>query len=267
MNKICDILNVLENSYPLKYSESWDRSGLQIGDTSIFTDKIILALDPSIEVLDHAIKTGAKLIITHHPVALKGIFPIDTQTYIGKMIKKAILNDITIYSAHTNFDSVEPNVTDALIEKLELKYSKKSFLEANKKSGRDDIGHGRIIELSNKMTNSDILSVLKEKTLVKYLRFVGDLDKIVNQIAIMGGSGASFLYDAHKKGVDLYITGDIKYHDASLAEQLGLSVIDLGHFYSERYSLNILKKLFNLNFEKIFVDIFNKEEDPFILWR
>jgi len=261
---IKNILSVIENNYPLKYSEKWDKSGLQVGDTSVGTKKILLALDPSVEALDYAIQTNTKLIITHHPIALKPIFPIDTTTYLGNIIKKAIINDITIYSAHTNFDSVEPTVSDALLKKLEFKYTEKSFLENTQE---DNIGFGRIIKLKKEMTCSDILNAVKQKTFAKYLRFVGDIDRVIEQIAIMGGSGASFIEDAYNKGAELYITGDIKYHDARLAEQLGMSVIDLGHFYSEKHSLNTLRELLSTNFREIFIDIFNKEDDPFILWR
>ncbi len=261
---IKDILNVLENNYPLKYSEKWDKSGLQVGDTTVNTSKIILALDPLEEVVNYAIKNKINLIITHHPLALKAIFPIDTQTYLGRVIKKAILNNITIYSAHTNFDSVEPTVSDALLDKLDFKYESKSFIKNNTEN---NVGFGRIIKLNKKMAYSDILNAVKEKSLAKYLRFVGDIDKVIEVIAIMGGSGASFIEDVYQKGADLYITGDIKYHDARLAEQLGLSVIDLGHFNSERHSLIILKKLLEFNFKEIFIDIFNKEDNPFILWR
>jgi dinuclear metal center YbgI/SA1388 family protein len=197
-------------------------------------------------------------------MALKSIFPIDTQTYLGNIIKKAIKNDITIYSAHTNFDSVEPTVSDALLKKLSFEYSELSFLETGRES---NIGFGRIIKLKKKMASSDILNAVKDKTFAKYLRFVGDIDKVIERIAIMGGSGASFIEDVHKQGVDLYITGDVKYHDARLAEQLGLFVIDLGHFYSEKYSLSTLKELLDMHFKEIFIDIFNKEDDPFILWR
>ncbi len=261
---IKDILSVLENNYPLKYSEKWDKSGLQVGDTSINTSKILLALDPLEEVIDYAVKNNIKLIVTHHPMALKPIFPIDTQTYPGRIIKKAILNDITIYSAHTNFDSVEPTVSDALLDKLGFKYTEKYFIQSNMEK---NIGFGRIIKLTEKMAYSDILNVIKEKSFAKYLRFVGDIDKVIGVVAIMGGSGASFIEDVYQKGADLYITGDIKYHDARLAQQLGLSVIDLGHFYSERHALNTLKTLLELNFKEIFINIFNKENDPFILWR
>jgi putative NIF3 family GTP cyclohydrolase 1 type 2 len=82
----------------------------------------------------------------------------------------------------------------------------------------------------------------------------------------MGGSGASFIEKAHRKGVELYITGDIKYHDARLAEQLEIEVADIGHFHSELYSTEIIKKLIDKQFD-IKIETFKGEKDPFILWR
>ena len=85
-------------------------------------------------------------------------------------------------------------------------------------------------------------NTVNDKLECEDLRIYGDLGKSVKNIAVCGGSGACFIKDAHSENVDVFVTGDIKYHDAQLAEELGLALIDAGHFETENPSVNVLKK-------------------------
>jgi len=257
------IISFLEEKYPVRFSEKWDKTSLQVGSLQDETEGILFALDPSIELVDYAVKNSYNLLITHHPLTLSSLFPLNLDTYIGRLIKKLILNNITLYAMHTNFDSVEPTVSDLILEKMNLKFKRKEFLSPT----RDEaVGFGRIIDLETPMEINSILSIIKKNFSLNHLRFIGNSAKMVSCIAVMGGSGASFIEKAYKKGVELYITGDIKYHDARLAEQLEIEVADIGHFHSELYSTDIIKKLIDKQFD-IKIETFKGEKDPFILWR
>ncbi len=261
-NKV--IIEFLEKTYPLKYSENWDKSGLQVGDLNSDISGIVFGLDPSLEIIEYAKKNSCNLIITHHPLAIKEIFPIDFSSYEARIIKELIKNDINLYSMHTNFDFVEPSVSDNLLSVLGLDYKKKEFLI----SGNDiNTGYGRVVNLKRELSIFDVLDQIKNKFLLKYLRFVKNSDKSIKRIAVMGGSGASFIKNAYDLKADLYITGDIKYHDARLSQYLEISLIDMGHFHSELYAIKIISELLRENFKGIKNIIFKEEEDPFVLWR
>lgn len=258
------IIKFLESCYPLKYSEKWDKSGLQVGDLSFDTSAVVLGLDPGLEIIEYAKSVSSNLIITHHPLSIKEVFPIEFSNYESKIIKELVKNDITLYSMHTNFDFVNPSVSDYLLDYLELDVINKDFLIRGKD---DNTGYGRIADLKQELRLQEILDLIKNKFLLKYLRFVGNSDRIIKRISVMGGSGASFIRNSYDLGADLYVTGDVKYHEAKLAQYLPLAVVDMGHFYSELHSIKLISKLLRENFKDININVFDGEKDPFVLWR
>ena len=103
-------------------------------------------------------------------------------------------------------------------------------------------GYGRVGNLSKTMTLREFSEVVNDNLGCSDLRIYGDLDKAIKKVAVCGGSGASFIKDACRENVDVYVTGDIKYHDAQQALELGVAVIDAGHFETEKPCIDSLKK-------------------------
>lgn len=232
--------------------EDWDNSGLQIGDLGNDINNIMLTLDISREVVDYAVSCNADLIITHHPLLFSSLKSIDYGTYEGKIIRRLIANNINLYSMHTSFDMANLGVNHKLAEKLMI--GKYDVLHAVDK----DRGYGGIgmIEAENIV---EYAKKVKELLKAEYVRlYCGDEKKLIKRVAFCGGSGSEFIQDAIMKGADVYITGDIKYHQAQMALQNNLSIIDAGHYYTEYHSLenikNILEKNKKLNLNVVLLE-------------
>ena len=119
--KIKDIINYLETVAPLSYQESYDNSGLLTGDASQQATSALATIDVTEDVVDEAIKLGSNLIVSHHPLVFSGIKKLTGKNYVERALIKAIKNDVAIYAAHTNLDSVTGGVNTKICEKLQLK--------------------------------------------------------------------------------------------------------------------------------------------------
>jgi len=224
---ISKIVSIIEKFAPMHLSEEWDNSGLQVGSLSRHIKKIVVSLDVNMGALNFCKKYGAGLLVTHHPLIFKPLTLIDTSTVIGKIINVAIKEDISIYSAHTNLDSAKGGVCDVLSDFIGLTQIKLLDPEGVLKIGRKGI-------LDNPLLLLELIQRLKQILDMDYIRVTGWTDKLIHTIGVCPGSGGSFIEMAKKSGCQVYITGDIKYHDARLAEDIGLVVLDVGHFASER---------------------------------
>ncbi len=121
--KLKKIIQIMDTLYPPKLAESWDNPGLQVGDRNADIKKILLALSISDEVIEEAIEKGANLIITHHPFLFHGTKSIDKGCFPGNMIYRMIEHQISLFSAHTNFDMGQNGLNDYLASLLPLKKS------------------------------------------------------------------------------------------------------------------------------------------------
>lgn len=209
--KVLDILEFLEKLAPLELAEPWDNCGLLIGDKNSDVLKTLVALDVTEAVVCEAIKIGANLIISHHPVIFRDIKHIRDQ----KNIILAIKNDISIISMHTNLDKTFVN--DILAEKLEL-------------SNIQSLELGKIGTLKAPMHINDFIVYVKEKLNIDSISFANATDTVY-KLAVIGGSGGSFL--GKTQDADTFITGDISYHTFLDAVDMGKNIIDAGHFATE----------------------------------
>lgn len=244
--KLKDIMRILEENFPIKNSEEWDNIGLLVGNAENEIKKVQFSIDVTLNAIDNAINNSVDLIIAHHPIIFKAIKNIKEDNVLGKKLIKLIKNNISVYCLHTNLDSTLGGLNDYILEKLEIKESKILDFEEN-----NNFGIGRIYTLDKKINLEDYIEKLKEKLEIKNLRLISnDLNKEIKKIALINGSAMSYWRKAKLKNVDLFITGDITYHDALDALENNLSVIDFGHFESEHFFFEILeKKLKNLNLE------------------
>lgn len=117
---VSDIIKAMEEIAPLRLAENWDNSGLQVGQKKWPATKILTALDPISEVVDYACRNDFDLLITHHPLIFKPLKSIDTSDPAGSIINRAILHQLSIFSAHTNLDSVKDGLNDMLADKIGL---------------------------------------------------------------------------------------------------------------------------------------------------
>lgn len=117
---LADVIDLLEHAYPLRLAESWDRVGLVAGDPSAAVGTVVVAVDATDEVVDHALAVGADLLLVHHPPLLRGVHSIATDTPKGRLLHRLVAGGCALYAAHTNADSARPGVNDALAETLGL---------------------------------------------------------------------------------------------------------------------------------------------------
>ncbi|AFS78807.1 NIF3-like protein [Gottschalkia acidurici 9a] len=125
-------------------------------------------------------------------------------------------------------------------------------------------GYGRVGKLDKNIALNDFGRIVKEKLDCETVRVYGDLNREIKKVALCGGSGGSFIKDAHRSNADVYITGDIKYHDAQLASELGISIIDAGHFETEKHSIDFLKEYIQENTNQVKIITYNESIAPFI---
>ncbi|GMQ62714.1 Nif3-like dinuclear metal center hexameric protein [Vallitalea maricola] len=262
--KCIEIISKMKELAPPKLAESWDNVGLLVGDSNMRVEKILISLDATKDVVDEAISNEVDMILTHHPIIFKGVKHINTSTVIGRKLIKLIKNDICVYSAHTNLDSASEGLSVLLADKLKLNDS--DILEPNNNFDVLDLcGTGRIGYLEE-MTLEELSHYVKDKLNLERVRVIGNLDKRIKKVAVSPGSSMEFAETAYKNGADVYITGDIKYHDAMDYQEKGMALIDAGHFGTENIVLPMFEQYIKKCFGEQLQIITSKiNKDPFII--
>lgn len=216
-SKIC---KYLEQYFPLNLQEKWDVCGLQVGSFDSQIDKVMVALNADEETLDKAIVSNCQMLITHHPFLLEDIKNFNLNKVHGRFLKKAIDNDIVIYSLHTCLDKGKESVSmnDWLIHKLNVKDVE----------NYDSLGIGKKGTLVQSLTVQEFVKVVKETYGLKNIRYNRNIDKVISKVAICGGSAASDISHLHSQ-VDCFITGDTKHGHMKMAIDNNVLLIDIGH--------------------------------------
>jgi dinuclear metal center YbgI/SA1388 family protein len=262
---VSDIMDLLDLLAPPSLAEDWDNVGLQIGDPAHNVKRIWVALDPTYAVVDAACQHQVDLLITHHPLIFKPLQSLDISTPQGAVIDLALRHQMAIFTAHTNLDSATGGINDILGGHIGL--SNLSPLMASD----HETGIGRIGLLDTELTLNTLVSVVKVKLNLPYLKVVGNPDMAVDTVAVCSGSGSSLLGDFLVSGAQVFISGDLRYHDAREIEAFDRGLIDIGHFASEYLFVEDLverlKTLFverDLNIEAQACRI---ERDPFRIYQ
>ena len=247
--KLKEIKSFLEGMAPLAVQESWDNSGLQIGCSDKDIHKVMVCLDLTEAVLDEAEAIGADLVISHHPLIFKGLKSISGSTYQERCVRKAILSDIAVYSAHTSLDNILGGVNHKIASLLGLSSlrwldSGESAERCDEKCGGVDAvarasGSGLIGELKEPVAAAEFLSTVKTIFSVKALKHSPLPSTTIRSVALCGGAGAFLLPQAVAKGADCFISGEFHYHDYF---DPGTLLIELGHYESEQFTQDLLKE-------------------------
>lgn len=232
-----EVIDLLEETAPLRAAESWDNPGLQVGHLSQQIDKILVALDPTLPAVMEASNIKAQLLLTHHPLIFKSLSHIHRDDYPGNIIFEAVEREISIFAAHTNLDVARDGINDMLAMLFGLQ--KVEVLLEGVEAAMENAGMGRIGELPAEARLASMADVVKRVLGIERVKVVGDKDRKISRVAVVGGSGGRMLSTASQRGADLMITGDIGHHEALEAQRLGLALIDGGHFYTEKAALGL----------------------------
>ena len=245
--KVKDIIKVIEEFAPLSVQEGWDNSGLCVGSPEDEVTSVLLALDCTPALVDEAVACGADMIVTHHPLMFSGLKKISSDDMVGKAVIKAIKAGISIYAAHTNADKVLEGVSGAMAARLGLKNV--TVLDPD----GEETGLGAVGDLPEPISAEQAAALVKEKFALKSMKASKPVDGMISRVAMCGGSGGSLIAAARKSGAQLYISGDISYHNFFTPE--GFMIMDIGHYESEIEIVDILFSLIKKNFPTFAVRI------------
>ncbi len=237
--KCSEVIACLEKIAPRCFAEKWDNVGLLAGRDDKEINKILLALDPTSDVVEEAAAWGADLLITHHPLIFSGIKSVTTSDFIGKRVFNLIFQDICYYAMHTNFDVM--GMADAVADELELE--KSQVLDVTFQDEISKEGIGRIGEVSRTMSLEECAKYVKDKCKLSSVKVFGDPHKLIDVVALIPGSGKDYIDIAIAKGAQVVITGDIGHHNGLDAVEKGLAVIDAGHYGLEKIFTSYMEEV------------------------
>lgn len=220
--KCKEIIGQLENAFPVKYAVPGDKTGFAVGDREKEITHIFVAVDASDETISEAIRAGADMLLTHHPMLYAPLQTVTTDTFNGRRVIKLIEHGLCYMSTHTNYDSCR--MAELAAERLQM--TDCQVLE----EVADGIGIGTIGTLPEEMTVRECARYVKEKFQLPSIRFFGDGEKRVRTAAICPGSGRSVLGACHQKNAQVFITGDVDHHTGIDQADDFLPVIDAGHY-------------------------------------
>ncbi|MEN5073537.1 Nif3-like dinuclear metal center hexameric protein [Isoptericola cucumis] len=235
-----DVVAVLDELYPPATAEGWDAVGLVAGDPVAPVRKVLFAVDPVADVVDEAISWGADLVVTHHPLFLRGVHSVAATTFKGAVVHRLLAAGCALHVAHTNADAAPRGVADALADLVGI-VDRRPLVA---REGDDDRGIGRVGRLSGPTTLGEFARHVAEvlPATAQGVRVAGDLDAPVTTAAVVGGSGDSLFDAVREAGVDAYVTADLRHHPASeLRERAAFErvhdgtpyLVDVAHFASE----------------------------------
>ena len=359
--KISEIISLIEEVAPISLQEEYDNAGLQVGNKNNEATGALLCIDVTEDVVDEAIQKGLNLIISHHPLLFKGLKNITGKNYIERVVIKAIKNDISIYSAHTNLDNAQGGVNFKIAEKLRLKnvqilsphkdkllklivfvptleadkvreamlnagagkignydmcsynmtgfgtfracegaepycgeigaihnenevrievilpdYEKNKVLNAMIKAhpyeepaydiiqlenANSYAGSGVVGEFDEPMEEKDFLMMVKTVFKVGAVKYSPLTGKKIKKVALCGGSGAFLINDAIRANADLFLTGEIGYHNFFMAENRIL-LVEAGHYETEQYTKDIFCDIITKKFPNFAVQYTSVEPNP-----
>jgi len=261
--KLGNIIDAIEEIVPSEFAEDWDNSGMQVGDRDYRIKKIWVALDPLPEVISAACREDVDLVITHHPLIFKSLTSIDVRTVEGFVIQQALDHRVAIFSAHTNLDRAKDGVNDILASRIGL--SNTHSLSKDLIAGIP--GFGRIGELAQATSLRALAKNLKRTLGIDHVKVAGNLDMRVKTVAVCSGSGSSMVSAFLDSGADVFISGDLRYHDARTFEFARKALIDIGHFASEHLIVETFAQHLDRHFQSkgltLVVEPCTMEKDPF----
>ena len=246
MTTVAEILKFLDTLAPTAMKMEWDNVGLICGSKGTEVTKVLVALDPFEGVCHEAKNYGAQLIVTHHPLIFRPQKAITDETSIGRSIMLLCQNGISAVNAHTNLDVVPGGVNDVLAAKLGLE-------NVQIIDPIDGYGLLRCGEVKEQPLETFLVTV-KENLGCEGLRYVSS-GKPVRKVAVGGGSCADEMMAALRTGCDTFVTSDVKYNQFWDAYDLGLNLIDAGHFYTENPVVGMLAEKIAAAFPEIEVKI------------
>ena len=235
---VAQAVAILDRLYPPQLAEQWDRVGLVVGDPDAPVEKIAFAVDPTLRSTAKAISQGASLMVVHHPLLLRGVHSVAATTFKGAIAHRLIRAGCALFTAHTNADSAPDGVADALGQIIGLT-GLTPLVPDLETAGA---GIGRIGQLPKPISLRQVgqrLAAGLPKT-QHGVRLAGDLDGLVQKVAVVGGAGDGLFDAVRAAGAEVYVTADLRHHPALEAREAAVFsgggkpyLVDVSHAASE----------------------------------
>ena len=253
MTTVKDILEFLDTKAPLDTQLDFDNAGFLCGDAAAEVTRVLVALDITDGVVAEAAGFGAELIVSHHPVCFTPMKSVTTDDLTGRKFAAMLKGGISAICMHTNLDAAPGGVNDALCAAL----------------GAENLGllapehdtMSRLCRFAEPMEYADFLAHVKSALKANGLRCAGP-EKRVQLFGVCGGAGADFIPDAAARGCDAYITADVKHHQFLGADELGIALVDAGHFSTENVVVPVLAGWLRERFPALEVKIAASYKQP-----
>ena len=228
-----ELYDFLDKAIPKSLSEEWDNDGLMCSpDSSEDVKRVLLTLDVTEEIVDYAIERSYDLIISHHPLIFRPVSKINENNNVSRKIIKLINNDISVFSFHTRADKVRGGVNDCLAKALGLQNVSPLGID----------GLGRIGELPSE-TEFDVFCDNVKLALGSDCVASSDGYNTVKRVALVGGDGKDYVKEAIACGADTYVSGRLSYNVMEEAAELGINLVEAGHYYTELPVLSFFAEL------------------------
>lgn len=238
--RIKEVIDALESFAPLPLQESYDNAGLQVGLTETEVSGALLCLDVTEAVMCEAVDMGCNLVISHHPVLFHGLKRIGNDTDVERVVRMAVMNDVAIYSAHTNLDKAEDGVNYRMADKLGL-------IDVVPLGECGVIGY-----MPAGMDSRFFLDRVKDVFHCECLMHNEPLERQITSVAICGGAGDFLLDDALAQEADAFLTGEMHYH-RYMGQEQRIQIGVLGHYESEQYTTEIFQEILSERFPQLAV--------------
>jgi dinuclear metal center YbgI/SA1388 family protein len=265
MTSVSDICKALGQIAPVCLAADWDNVGLLVGDRKSAVTHVMTCLTVTPETVAEAIDKQAGLIVTHHPFPFSPLKTITTDTNIGAMLWQLAQAGISVYSAHTAFDSAAAGINQQIAEALNLKGIKPlEPIDDPQSAATEGLGTGRCgtVEFASL---AELAQRAKSVFNIEALHIVGDIERSLTKVGIACGSAGEFIRCASRQGCDVLITGEARFHTCLEARALGIAMILLGHYASERFALDNLAATLANQFSELTVWASTDEQDPLTL--
>lgn len=260
MEKLSSLVDHFNKLWPESEIADWDHSGLMIGDLSKDIHAVLLSVDVTIDVLAQAKDLGANLVLSHHPMFLRGVYSLGEDSTKGSLATFAIKNEISVFSAHTNADFALDGVSQTLAKSLGL--SSLDFLDPATKQGVIGILAKPISLLEFARSAAKVLP-----SVAQGIKVSGDPDRMITKVGLVAGAGDSYLNQAQAAGLDLFITSDLRHHptqDFSEQSKLdgGPALMDIAHWAAEWLWLEEAQRQLSDKFGSVSFIVSDLSTDP-----
>ncbi|MGN6325915.1 Nif3-like dinuclear metal center hexameric protein [Pseudolysinimonas sp.] len=261
---LADVQDVVEALWPRSGAESWDAVGLVAGDPAAPITRIRLAVDAVLDTVDEAVSSGAQLLLTHHPLLLRGVTSVAEDRYKGAVVARLIRGGCALIAAHTNADVVERGTSAVLAARLGLRDARPLV-----PGSEPSVGLGRVGRLEHPMALGRFARAVADvlPPTAQGIRVAGEYERELRTVALCAGAGDAFLQHPAVLAADVYVTSDLRHHPASEAAEAarlgrGPALIDVSHWASEWLWLDVAAEQLRAALPDIEIAVSELRTDP-----